>query len=165
MSTSIYSTWNASTTALTSPMSGTATNNTTTVKTILQVKAGTKIAVKEWGYLILAVPSAPIQFELIDSSTVGATVTTGSILNYNNPSGQASLCTTGTAATGFNSSSEGSISATRLLGQNIDSATWFKQQFPLDAEPEVSSGNYLRIRATPGAAVASTVFCYVIWAE
>lgn len=166
MSASLYVSWNASTTALTAPMSGTATTSSiTTVKTILQVKAGTKLQVVEWGYLITANPTAPVQFELIDTGTVGATVSTGSISNYNNTAGQSSFCTTGTAATGYNATAEGTITATRLLAQKIDSATFFSQQFPLDREPEVASGNYLRIRAIPTVATASTVLCYIIWAE
>lgn len=166
MAQDLYVSWNAVTTDLaTAPMAGTATLATVNPKTILQVKAGTKIAVKEWGYIFTAVPTNPVQVELLDTGTAGATVTTGSISNYNNPSGQASLCNTGTAATGFNASAEGSITTTRLLGQNLDQAIWFKQQYPLDAEPEVLSGNFLRVRATPTSTVATTILCYIIWAE
>lgn len=166
MAQGLYIAWNAVTSALTSPMSGTSTSATSgTVKTILQVKAGTKLQVVEWGYIMTSNPTSPVQFELVDTGTVGATVSTGSISNYNSPSGQSSFCTTGTAATGFNASAEGTITATRLFAQNCDSATYFKQQFPLDREPEVTSGEYLRIRATPSVSAASTVLCYVIWAE
>lgn len=166
MSAGLYIAWNAVTTDLTSPMSGTATSATSgTVKTILQIKAGTKIQIVEWGYIFTTIPSAPVQVELVDTGTIGATVTTGAISNYNTPSGQTSLCTTGTAATGFNASAEGSITATRLLGQTYDSATYFKQQFPLDREPEIVSGDFLRIRATPSTSTASTVLAYAVWAE
>lgn len=166
MAQSLYISWNAVTTALTSTMAGTATSAVSgTVKTILQVKAGTKLQIKEWGYMFTAIPTAPVQVELIDTGTINATVTIGAISNYNQPPGQVSICTTGTAATGFNSSAEGSITTTRLLAQNLDLAPWFKQQFPLDAEPEIVSGNFLRIRATPTTAAATTVLCYVIWGE
>lgn len=166
MSQSLYITWNAVTSALTSPMAGTATSATSgTAKTILQLKAGTKIQPIEWGYIITSTPTSPLQLELLDTSTVGATVTAGSISNYNNPADQASVCTTGTSATGFNASAEGTITSTRLLAQTFDLSTYMKQQYPLDREPEVPSGNFLRIRATPTTNTASTVLAYLIWGE
>jgi hypothetical protein len=163
-----YITWNASTTALTSPMSGTASSATSgTVKTILQLKspASSKIRIVEWGYIFTTTPTAPVQMELVETGTVFATVTAGSIAQYNDVTGYASLCTTGTAATGFNASAEGTITATRLLGQTLDTASYFKQQFPLGREPEINEASALRIRATPNTAAATTVLCYVIWEE
>ena len=165
MSATIFKTWNASTSALTSPMSGSATSATSgTVKTILQVKPGSKIAVVEWGYIITAVPASPVQIELIETD-VAATVTSGSILNCNNPGLTTSLATTGTSATGYNASAEGTITATRLLDQTMDQGPYFHKQFPLDREYEVLSGKYLRIRATPTTSASSTIMAYVAWVE
>lgn len=165
MSASLFKTWNASTSALTSPMSGTATSATSgTAKTILQVKPGSKIAVVEWGYIITAVPAAPIQIELIETD-VAATVTTGSIFTFNNPGLTTSLATTGVSATGYNASAEGTITATRLLDQTLDQGTYFQKQFPLDREFEVLSGKFLRVRATPTTSASSTIMAYVVWAE
>lgn len=147
-------------------MSGTATSATAgTVKTLLQVKPGSKIQVIEWGYSFTSTPTAPLQLELIETGTVFATVTAGSISSYNSPTLTTSAATTGTSATGYTATVEGSITATRLLAQNFDTATYFKQQFPLDREPEILSGYSLRIRATPTASASTTVLCYVIWAE
>jgi hypothetical protein len=87
------------------------------------------------------------------------------IRNYNDATGSSSQASAGTAATGFNASAEGTITASRLLAQTFDTATYFKQQFPLGREPEIQSGNALRIRATPNTAAATTVLCYVIWEE
>lgn len=160
--------WNASTTALSSPMSGTASSATSgTVKTILQVKspAASKIRVVEWGYLFLAPPTAPVQMELIETGTVFATVSTGSIANFNDVTGYSSLCTTGTTATGFNASGEGTVTATRLLAQTFDLSTYFKQQFPLGREPEINEASSLRIRATPSVSVATTIVAYIAWEE
>jgi hypothetical protein len=167
MAAPCYITWNAATTALTSPMAGTATSATSgTVKTILQVKPGAaKIRIVEWGYIITNTPTAPVQFELIETGTVFATVTAGNIVNYNDVTGSASQATTGTAATGFNASAEGTITATRLLAQTEDYSTYFKQQFPLGREPEIASGACLRIRATPTTAASSTVLVYICWEE
>jgi hypothetical protein len=161
--------WNAVTSALTAPMSGTATSATSgTVKTILQIKAGVgKIRVTEWGYIFATVPTSPVQMELVETGTVFATVTTigTGILAYNDVTGPASLAVAGTAATGFNASAEGTITASRLLAQNMDQANYFKQQFPLGREPEISAGAALRIRATPTVSVATTVLVYAIWEE
>lgn len=165
MSASLFKTWNASTSALTSPMSGTATSATSgTVKTILQVKPGSKIAVVEWGYILTTVPAGPVQIELIETD-VAATVSAGSIFNLNNPGLTTSLATTGTSATGYNASGEGTITATRLLDQTFDQGPYFQKQFPLDREFEVLSGKFLRVRATPTTSAAVTILTYVAWAE
>ena len=87
------------------------------------------------------------------------------ITNYNDVTGPASQAVVGTSATGYNASAEGSITATRLLAQTMDTATFFKQQFPLGREPEVGAGKALRIRATPSAAASTTVLAYAIWEE
>jgi hypothetical protein len=160
--------WNAVTTALTAPMSGTATSSTSgTVKTILQIKpGGNKIRVVEWGYIFTSTPAAPVTMELIETGTVFATVTTESaVTNYNDTTGPASQVSVGTSATGFNASAEGTITATRLLAQTYDTATYFKQQFPLGREPEVQNAYSLRVRATPNTSAATTVLAYVIWEE
>jgi hypothetical protein len=168
MASSLFIAWNASTSALTgtTTMAGTATSVVSgTPKTILQVAPGSKIAVVEFGYILTSTPSAPLQIDLIETDTVFATVSAGSIAKYNNPGGPATAATTGTSATGYNASAEGTITATRLLAQNYDSAPFFKQQFPLGREPEVLSGKSLRVRVTPTTAAATTVMAYVIWAE
>jgi len=166
MAAPCFITWNGLSNALTAPLAGAATNATTTVKTMLQVKAGVgKIRVVEWGYRFLAAPTAPVHMELIETGTVFATVTTGNILAYNDVTGPVSLAPTGTAATGFTSTAEGTITASRLLADTLDSGTYFSQQFPLGREPEINAGACLRIRATPGTAAATTVVCYVAWEE
>lgn len=162
--------WNAATTALSSPMAGVATSATAgTVKTMLQIKPGSgKIRIVEWGYILTATPGGPIQFELVETGTVFAPVTSASttaVVNYNDVTGPASQVVVGTSATGYTASGEGTVTATRLLGQTFDSAAYFKQQFPLGREPEIGNGSCLRIRATPTVSVASTVLCYAIWEE
>jgi hypothetical protein len=160
--------WNAVTTALTAPMAGTATSATAnTVKTILQIKPGAgKIRIVEWGYIFTTAPTAPVIMELIETGVIFATVTTESAVSaYNDATGPASAVSIGTAATGFNASAEGTITATRLFAQTYDTATYYKQQFPLGREPEVNAASALRIRATPTVSTATTVLCYVAWEE
>lgn len=167
MAAPCFITWNANTSDLTAPMSGTATSATSgTVKTILQLKPGAnKVRIIEWGYIFTSTPTSPVQVELVETGTVFATVTAGSIANYSDTTGPASQASTGTSATGYNATAEGSITATRLLGQAYDSATYFKQQFPLGREPEVQNGYSLRIRCTPSTSASTTVLAYVIWEE
>lgn len=168
MAAPCFVTYNAVTTALTAPMSGTATSATSgTVKTLLQLATPTnsKIRIIEWGYTFLSAPTAPVQMELIDAGTVFATVTAGSIANYNDATGPASLCTTGTSATGFNATAEGTLTSTRLLAQKLDTASYFVQQFPLGREPEIAQGHSLRIRATPTSSAAVTVLAHISWEE
>jgi hypothetical protein len=106
--------------------------------------------------------------ELIETGAINATmVTAGNVAAYNDVTGIASLTATpGTASTGFGvASAEGTITASRLLAQTLDTATFFSQQFPLGREPEINGGSILRIRATPTTAAATTVICYLIWEE
>lgn len=167
MAAPCYISWNAVTTDLTSPMTGTATSATSgTVKTILQIKPGSaKIRIVEWGYIFTTTPAAPVQMELVETGTVFATVSSGSVSNYNDVTGASSLASVGTSATGYNASAEGSITATRLLAQTFDQGSYFKQQFPLGREPEIASGASLRIRATPTSSASVTVLVFVCWEE
>jgi hypothetical protein len=171
MSAACFELWNANTSALTAPMAGQATSGAAgTVRTMLQLKTGGgKIRVTEWGYIFTASPTAPVQMELIETGVVFATgLSTGNVLNFNDVTGPASqTATPGAASTGFNTGTggEGTITATRLLEQQLDLATYFKQQFPLGREPEVNAGSSLRIRATPSSSAAVTVLCYIQWEE
>lgn len=165
MAAPTYIAWNADTSALTAAPTATATVNG--LKTILQIKPGTpKIRIVEWGYSFDALPAAKVQMELITTGTVFATVTTigSGILKYNDSTGGASQAVAGTAATGFNASAEGTVTASRLLAYQHDLGQQFKQQFPLGREPEVNGGDALRIRCTYNATTLN-VACYVIWEE
>lgn len=169
MAAPLFIAWTADTSALTGPPATIATSATSgTVKTMLQVKPGAnKIRIVEWGYGFDAAPSAPVRVELVETGTVFATVTTigSGIRAYNDATGPTSLAAAGTSATGFNSSSEGTVTATRLFGYNYDNGLYFKQQFPLGREPEVNAASALRIRATPTSSVELNMWAYIIWEE
>ena len=167
MAAPCYIIWNAVSTALTAPMAGTATAAVSgTVKTILQLQNTKKMRIVEWGYVFTSTPTAPVTMELIETGAIYATVTTLVAAHaYNDVGASTTSLTFGVSATGFNASAEGSITATRLLAQTMDTASYFKQQFPLGREPEVTASNFLRIRATPNTAAATTVLCYVAWEE
>jgi hypothetical protein len=165
-----YIAFNQATAALTAAPAFGASAATVTPKTLLQIvpSTATSLRIIEWGYLLSAVPAAPVLMELIDTDAVAATVTahvSGGIAKYNNPTAAASAVQLGTALTGYNASAEGTITATRLLAMMVENGLAFKQQFPLGREPEVAAGKILRVRATPGSAAAVNVLTYVIWEE
>lgn len=65
--------------------------------------------------------------------------------------------------TGYNATSEGSITSTRLLAYRSYPADW-SAQYPLSDEPQVTNGHALRIRGTsPGGTVS--IATYVKWVE
>src|SRR5271166_392048 len=169
MAAPCYIMWNGAVSALTSPWAGVACSAVSgTVMTMLQVKPVNKIRIIEWGYNFIAVPTAPLKMELVETGAVFATVTTGasvSVVAYNDQSGAATTVTMGTSATGFTASGEGTVTATRLLDYNLDTGLYFKKQFPLGREPEVGAAQSLRIRATPTTAAATTIACYIVWEE
>lgn len=146
----------------------------TAIKTMLQLKAQNgKLRIVEWGYSFDTVPTAVVNVELIDTSTVGCTMATAyaaaDVMKYNDSTGAATnnVLTGGANASvtsGFTSNgTEGTITASRVLSFNEEWGQSFKQQFPLGREPEVNSGDYLRIRVT--TATALNMLCYVVWEE
>lgn len=168
MAAPCFISWSGLHTALTAPLAMVNTAATVTPKTIQQVKAGAgKLRIIEWGYGFTATPAAPVVVELLETGLIAATVTQGSVPSpYNDVTGAVSqTAAVGTASTGFNASAEGTITATRLFGMNEDTALWFKQQFPQSREPEVNAASFLRVRATPGSAVAVPMWSYIIWEE
>lgn len=168
MAAPCYIVWAADTSAATGPPTSVATSATAgTVKTILQVRPPTdsKIRIVEWGYTFDSAPAAPVRVELVSTGTIYATVTTigSGVRMYNDTSGSASTVQTGTTHTGFNATAEGTITSSRLLAYQFDTALFFKQQFVLGREPEVNADHSLRIRATPTTSVAVNIMPYLIF--
>lgn len=155
MSAPCYIAWNATTTGLSSPEGGTSVS---TLSTALYVTPGTpKIRVIEWGYSFTTVPTAVVTSELIVTSgspTAGTSITPS---KYNDVTGSAAQSSAHLV------SAEGTPGTTRLLAFQYEWGQSFKQQFPLGREPEVNSGEYLRLRF--GSSTSITVVSYVIWEE
>ena len=109
----------------------------------------------------------PIECELVDTETVGATsLTSVTPALYGTPTGEASLCVGGTSATGFNSGStvEGSITNVRYGDVQLVSPTnQYIKQYPLGSYWVVQPSHYLRIRVTAGTAV--NCYAYLVWQE
>lgn len=161
-----YITWAGNSSNLTLPLPGVSVSTTT--KTVLQVLADPyyPVTIIQWGYNFLGstLPTAAVQMELVDTATVFATVTAGSVARWGGPNGPASQATISTSATGYGpASAEGSITSTRLLDQHSYPADW-ASQFPLGREPKLAAGNCLRIRGTNLASSGTvTVAPYIIW--
>lgn len=140
----------------------------TVIKTMLQLKPTTPIAIIEWGYYFDIIPTAKVTVELCTTGTIGvAALTTynaADLMKYDDSTGGASLASIAANASGFTSSStEGSITAVRSIQQRSEWGQSYEKQFPLDREPGVQANDFLRIRVT--TATALNMLCYVAWEE
>lgn len=138
----------------------------TSTKTLLQVKPAQVIRPIAWGISFDgAAAAAGGTCELIDTGTVGATVTAYAAADVQlygdsntalaNTAGTSGVpLNLGTAASGYTSSAEGTITATRMADlQVIQPTNQYVQQWPLGREFEVPAGDFLRVRVTFAAAV------------
>jgi hypothetical protein len=143
----------------------------TGIKTLLQVKPSATIIakIKEWGVSFDGnAASIPGICELIETD-VAATVTASvanDITKYDaaallggDPT--TNLIQVGTAATGYNASVEGSITAIRNLDiQHIMGTNQYIKQFPLGEEPIIQINKFGRIRVKFAATV--NVIAYMV---
>lgn len=147
----------------------------TAIKTMLQVKPSATLMAKiiEWGFSIDGHASnTGLQVELIETD-VAATVTAAVLADITKYDAAAlsggnqttNLIQVGTTATGYTSTSEGSITAVRNLAlpQYVYGvqATSFVQQFPLGREPVIQIDKFGRIRVL-AAGNAVTMKCYMV---
>lgn len=132
----------------------------TTLKTMLQLAASASRPLKivEWGISFDGSSAAtPIQCELIDTGSVGATVTAhvaAGVAPFDDPNAVASTVTLGTTATGYTATAEGAITFGRLLDeQQVPPTGLYVKQFPLGREPQLAASKILRVRVLAAAAV------------
>lgn len=147
----------------------------TAIKTLLQIKPATNspLLVVEWGISFDGfAAAAPGDVELIETGTIFATVTpfaAADVMPHNDPN--APVNTAGasgiplnlsTTASGYTSTGEGTVTASRLLdGGQMPPTEHYVKQFPLGREPKIEPGRSLRIRVTFAAAI--NALCYVIF--
>lgn len=144
----------------------------TSIKTMLQFKASATLVakVKEWGFSLDGFAAAlPGKIELIETD-VAATVTASVAADLTKIDGNAlaggdpttNLIQVGTTATGYTSTSEGSITAVRNLDAPIFGPPTqpFYKQFALGNEPIIQAGKFARIRVLFGTAV--NMYAYVV---
>ena len=135
----------------------------TAIETMLQVKGVTALTmkVKAWGISgDGAAAAAGVQFELVETGTVFATVTASAAADILAVDAQAldTVSTTyfavGTSATGYTSTGEGTITATRVFdSQFVQPTGQYAWEFSLGNEPVVSAVSSLRIRVKAAAAI------------
>lgn len=165
-----YKCWNAAmpTTAAIVPVS-----TGTTVKTMLQIAPPATIhglTVISWGFSIATPQAAEGRIELM-STDVAATVTAHVAAGVQPLDGnmEASKVTLGTSATGYTSTSEGAITATRTHDAiDVDSGSEafrgaYSYQFMPDERPIINAGKFLRVRVTMGT--STNMLCWVVWDE
>lgn len=141
----------------------------TAIKTLLQLKPFNRLKVVAWGISFDGSAAAtPIPCELIETTTVNATVTAladADIAKLDGVSDQTAASVAGltlaTSGTGYTSSAEGSITGTtRLFDAELVAPTnQYIYQFPLGQEPIIPAGNILRIRTHAAAAV--NAICWI----
>jgi hypothetical protein len=138
----------------------------TAIKTMLQIKPLQPIRVIEWGFIFDVVPTAAIKVELVTTGAVAATGTAAvanDIYKYDDASNPVPNVTLTTTTTMYTATSEGSITATRMLDFRNAWEQSYNIQFPLEREPQVITTDYLRIRMTTATAI--NAYCYVTWEE
>lgn len=144
-----------------------------TLFTLLQVVGFVPFKVVEWGVsfngaaLVAAFPCA-----LMDTGTIGATVTAFAAADaypYADPNAPANSTAGSTSypfemttgLSGFTSSAEGSITATRVLDNAlVEPIGLYFKQFPLGREPGMVAGNVLRVMVLGDGATKCS--CWVV---
>jgi len=143
----------------------------TAIETMLQVKsvAAVTMKVKAWGVSgDGAAAAAGVQFELLETGTVFATVTAhvaAGIVAWDSAA-LATASTTyfavGTAATGFTSTAEGTITESRVFdSQFVQPTGQFAWENSLGNEPVVAAVSALRIRVKAAAAINAIAWVIV----
>ena len=142
----------------------------TAIKTLMQLStpATAGLEVVEWGISFDGSAAAtPGKCELVDTVAINATVTAyvaADITKMSQVGTRASYLTLGTANSGFTSSAEGSIVATRQFDtQLLPPTAPYIKQFPLERGPTMLLSEFLRVRVHFGTAI--NALCYIVWAE
>lgn len=141
----------------------------TAIKTLLQIKApaATGITIWKWHVDFDGTGTTPIKCELIDTGTVGATVTAHVAAGVQCLSAHYPITSgvqLGTTSTGYTSTGEGTITATRYGSLNsVLPGNGDRNEWSLGREFWVPPGNIVRIRVTATAAV--NAMCFMCWEE
>jgi hypothetical protein len=139
----------------------------TAVKTMLQVINTRPMRIQEWGISFDgAAAAAGIRCELLTTGTVAATVTAhvaAGLVKIDDTAG-VSGATYSTTATGYTSTAEGTITATRVLDfQFVQPTGQYVMSWAFNEWPYVTISDVLRVRVTAAAAVNAV--CFVRWQE
>lgn len=145
----------------------------TSVKTMLQLKAGTGggLIITGWGYSIDTEQAAAGSIELLKTD-VAATVTAfaaGDVTALATPS-VASTLSLGITASGYTASGEGTITATDMydaiklpISTTAGPHMTYTRTFAKDERPYIAAGGFIRVRATLGTSAG--MICWISWTE
>lgn len=147
-----------------------AVTSGTAIKTMIQMNtsANRELRVVEWWWEGDAAAAAtPIKVELMFHSTGAATVTaytaSTDVKKYE-PNAPATQITTGTTASGYTASAEGTpATALGAFAHFVPPTSGIYIQYPLGREPEMAVSTFMRLRNTAPAAV--NVYCGISWEE
>lgn len=143
----------------------------TSLKTLLQVKPGATqmINLVEWGISFDGSAAATPGIVTVSVTDTAATVTAHAASGIHKYDARAlatgdpttNIFAVGTTSTGYTASGEGTVGTNRICdSQQIAPTNQLIYQFPLGREFNVQPGEFLRLRATFGAAV--NALCYFL---
>lgn len=142
----------------------------TAIKTMLQIATPStrQISLVSWGFSVDAAQNGFVELLQTDvAATVTAHVAAG--VQPVDPGLPASLVTLGTSATGYTSSSEGAITATKQFDvRQLDASAGatelnYVREFVYEERPVIAVSRFLRVRATMASAV--NMITWVCWEE
>jgi hypothetical protein len=138
------------------------------IKTLLQVAtpSTTDIRVIAWGCGFKGVsPTAvPGEVTLVDVDVAATSLTALTPEEWGSDDNPASLCVSGTSATGYGAGAEGTIGGSRILdGQIVHPQTGYAVWFPERFRPRVKASRFLRIRSEFAADINSLP--WILWEE
>ena len=135
----------------------------TSLKTMLQVQAASTrgFSVVAFGCEFFTVLTAAVAVELIDTSTVAATLSTAHVAAGVQPYGPGADATAvssvalGTTATGYTATAEGTVTSTRMgkFKEVPAGAAEYEWEWSQGREFWVPAGHNLRVRMTTGTTV------------
>ncbi len=138
----------------------------TAIKTLLQLKPFNAGKIVAWGISFDGITaSTPLVCELLETGTIFATVTASvdadvyKLEGADQAAASVAGLTLGVAATGYTSTAEGTIVATKVFDAQLVAPTnQYIYQFPLGQEPKLLIGNAYRVRVKAGTAVNAICF-------
>lgn len=131
----------------------------TAIKTLIQVTAPStrKLEVVAWGISLDGSPD--LIAELLTTGTVaGGTATSITPAKWSDPNGPAALATAG-----FQPTTEGTITTTRILDLQELKTNTYVQWFPLAERPQVAASDVLRVRVD--AATGANALSWILFTE
>lgn len=144
----------------------------TAIKTLLQLKPAVRLKAVEWGISFdgsAAATPGKIEFIEVDVAATVTAYAAADVMPFGDLNGPANTAGTsgsplnlGTTHSGFTSSGEGTVTASRVLDPQLIAPTnQYVKQAPLGREPHLTVGKFTRWRVTFAAAI--NAYCYIVF--